>query len=63
MSKLRERLAAHRQRLILQSAALRGEVVTDLSVLERKVAVVSRILSLVSLAQPLLSFAWRRWRR
>ena len=63
MSSLRTRLAAHRERLVLQGALLRGELVADLTGLRRKVSFVSRIAALVPLARPLLSFAWRRWRR
>jgi hypothetical protein len=63
MTSLRERLAAHRERLVVQGEALRGELVTDLAGLRRKVSFATRIASLVPLVRPLLSIGWRRWRR
>ena len=63
MSSLRARLAAHRERLITDSASLRGELVSDLASLRRKVDWVTRLVALVPIARPILSFALRRWRR
>ena len=64
MTSLRGRLAAHRQRLVTQAAALRGELATDLAALHQKVSVVSRIAALVPLVRPVASLAWRHyWRR
>jgi hypothetical protein len=63
MSKRRERLAAHRQRLVAQSAQLRGELVADLAGLREKASVVAKIASLVPLVRPVASIAWRHFRR
>ena len=64
MGKLRERLAAHRQRLTSQSAQLRGELVADLTGLREKVSFVAKVASLVPLVRPVASIAWRHyWRR
>ena len=60
MTSFRARLAARRQRLVAHSAVLRGELVGDLSGLRRRIDGGARILSLLPLVKPLISFWWRR---